>query len=245
MCRIAARGLTFAHAAAPLLAGIDLEIHAGRWLTVLGPNGCGKSTLLRLLLGLLRPAAGAVRYDGTPLARIGHRRRAEHAAFLSQTETPAFDFTVAELLRCGTPDAALIDDLRLAGLVDRRLATLSGGELRRVLLARTLSQRTPVVVIDEPTAGLDPYFQRDLLDRLADRRDRGVAVVAVLHDLQLAADYSDDLCVLADGRVRASGPPAEVLTPRLLAEVYGVRVTVTTAGNAIDVRIHGACGGPQ
>ncbi|MEU8789113.1 ABC transporter ATP-binding protein [Streptomyces sp. NPDC048643] len=216
-----------------LLDDIRLAADSGTFVGLVGPNGSGKSTLLRCVYRALRPAGGVIRLNGEDLHAMDARAAARLLAALPQESSAEFDFTVAEVVgmgrlphrrRTAADDRAIcagaMDRTGVAHLADRGFLALSGGEKQRVLIARALAQRPQVLVLDEPTNHLDIAHQ---LDVLALVRDSGPTVLAALHDLNLAAAHCDVLYVIADGRIVASGPPLEVLRPKLLAEVFGVR----------------------
>ncbi|MFO7779900.1 MAG: heme ABC transporter ATP-binding protein [Nitriliruptoraceae bacterium] len=224
-----------------LVDEVSLNIRPGRLHAVVGPNGAGKTTLLRLLTGDLEPDSGEVRLGDRPLQQWRPREAARTRAVLSQQVVLQFAFTVTQVVEMGrapyrdrdAPDevaravAEALEATDITHLADRSYPTLSGGERRRADLARVLAQRTPVVLLDEPTAALDVHHQDLVLTiarHLAD--DRGCAVVAVLHDLNLAAAYADRIAVLADGRLRVDAPPSEALEAGLLSEVYRHRMVV-------------------
>lgn len=216
----------------------------GEWVGLIGANGAGKSSLLRAVAGLV-PHGGGIRIGAESLAALSRRDRARRVAYLpQQPEMPAsmsvFDYTLLgrtpHIPRFGVESVGdrrvcreLLDRLDLAEWADRHLATLSGGEVQRVVLARMLAQEAPVLLLDEPTSALDLGRRVDaleLVDRL--RRERGLTVVSAVHDLTLAGQFADRLVLLAAGRVVASGPPAQVLTEPLLSATFGVRVRVVT-----------------
>ncbi len=221
---------------AHLLRDISLRADSGRFVGIVGPNGSGKSTLLRCVYRALRPTGGAIRLDGDDLLAMSPRDSARRLAALPQEAVAEFDFTVAEVVAMGRlPHQGAVagesdDDRRActaalegvgAGhLADRGFLTLSGGERQRVLIARALAQQPQVLVLDEPTNHLDIAQQLDLLALV---RTGGPTVLAALHDLNLAALHCDLLHVLDGGRIVASGAPHDVLTPGLLADVFGVR----------------------
>ncbi len=219
-----------------LLHDLTLRADSGGLVGLVGPNGSGKSTLLRCVYRALRPAAGAVRLDGADLHAMDARTGARLLAALPQEAGTEFDFTVAEVVamgrlphqrgsgRASAADTAVCERalarVGAAHLADRGFLSLSGGEKQRVLIARALAQEPKVLVLDEPTNHLDIAQQ---LEVLALVRDSRLTVLTALHDLNLAAVHCDALHVIAEGRIVASGPPYEVLTPELLAEVFGVR----------------------
>ncbi|MCC6731202.1 MAG: heme ABC transporter ATP-binding protein [Chthonomonadales bacterium] len=240
--RIVAHGLVAGYGAEPVLGGVSLRLEPGELVGLVGPNGAGKSTLLRALTGALRPSSGTVRIGEHPIETLGSRDVARLVAVVPQTEPRLFDFTVREMVLMGRNPhrrrggdteedyAAVARALAAADILhiaDRPVTALSGGEHRRVLIARALAQATPIVLLDEPTAHLDLVHQVDLLSvlrRLVDTE--GTAVLAALHDLNLAADYCDRLLLIAHGRIAADGRPEEVLTPALLEASYGAPVQV-------------------
>lgn len=245
---IQAESVTYEAGGRRLVGPVSLAVEAGRFLVIAGPNGAGKSTLLRLLTGEVAPAAGQVLYGSQPVGRIPPWRLAGMRAVLPQSSRLAFPFRVGEVARIGLDgvgrglsrrerEAIVGRALAAADLVslsDRAYQTLSGGEQQRAQFARVLCQleagRTiapaQVLFLDEPIASLDLRHQLALLDVAASRARQGLAVVAVLHDLNLAAAYADTLVVMQDGRIAESGPPAAVLTDHLLAEVFGVGLSV-------------------
>ena len=241
-----ARDVRLAYGKRTAVDGVSLTIAAGSCVALVGPNGSGKSTLLRGLARLLRPAGGAVLLDGRRLADWPARALARRLALLpQQPESPA-DLTVEQLVALGrhphqaflglasaADRAAVREALALADLTDladRRLAALSGGERQRAWIALTLAQQPDLLLLDEPTSFLDVAHALALLE-LVHRlnRERGLTVVMALHDLAQAARFSDRLIVLRGGRLVADGPPAAVLTPALLAEVFAVEAEVLTS----------------
>ncbi|MCB5911407.1 ABC transporter ATP-binding protein [Streptomyces pinistramenti] len=219
-----------------LVHDIALTAGSGRLIGLVGPNGSGKSTLLRCVYRALRPAAGTVRLDGDDLHAMTAKEGARLLAALPQEAAGTFDFTVAEVVamgrlphqhgsgRPGATDngicARALDRVGAAHLAGRGFLSLSGGEKQRVLIARALAQEPQVLVLDEPTNHLDIAQQ---LEVLALVRDSRLTVLTALHDLNLAAVHCDELYVIDGGRIVASGPPHDVLTPDLLAEVFAVR----------------------
>lgn len=216
----------------PVLSGIDLTINEGEFVGLLGPNGAGKTTLLRATLGLL-PHQGA-----SSLAALPSHERARKAAFMPQGREIAWPVLVERLVALGrTPfgdDRAgssaverAIAALELQPLRHRPATQLSGGEQARALIARMLAQDTPLLIADEPIAGLDPAAQIKVMKTFAGITAEGRAVLASLHNLGLAARYCSRLMLIAEGGVAADGPPAEVLTPANLARVFGITAHVT------------------
>ncbi|NGO70460.1 heme ABC transporter ATP-binding protein [Streptomyces boncukensis] len=229
-----ARDVSVRLGARTVVHGANLTVRPGEVLALVGPNGAGKSTLLAALAGDLPLIAGELRVADRPLSSWTPRELATLRAVLPQSTTLAFPFTVEEVVRmgrtpwAGTPaedgdEAAVADALRATeadGFAARPFSALSGGERARVALARVLAQRTPLLLLDEPTAALDLRHQELVLRLCRDRAASGAGVAVVLHDLGLAAAYADRVAVLHEGRVAACGPPAEVLEAELLTRVY-------------------------
>ncbi|MFF9015222.1 ABC transporter ATP-binding protein [Streptomyces sp. NPDC014870] len=217
----------------------DLTARPGETIGLVGPNGSGKSTLLRCVYGTLTPTAGRVLLDGDDLSALGPKARARRIGVVPQDSSTEFELTVQELVALGRSPhkrfwegdtaadgaraEAALARVGIAELADRPYPTLSGGERQRALVARALVQDPALLVLDEPTNHLDIRYQLEVL-RLV--RDLGTTNLLALHDLNLAAAYCDRLYVLQRGRVVAEGPPTEVLTPALLATVYGVEAEV-------------------
>ena len=247
MSRIEAVGIRAGYREREVLHGVDIAGRDGEVVALVGPNGAGKSTVLRVLAGLLRPSAGEVRIDGRRIAGLTRSEVGRLVAVVPQVFETLFPFTVREVVALGrtsrvgllgifdAEDARAveraIDDLALRDLADRRIDRLSGGERQRAVLAMALAQESEVLLLDEPTAHLDPAHQRATLEHTAQiARDRGLAVVAVLHDLNLASALASRVVVLRDGLVVRDGDPREVLTPALVAEVFGAGLSVVMHG---------------
>jgi iron complex transport system ATP-binding protein len=237
----------------PVLSGVTLNVAPGEFVGLIGPNGCGKTTLLRVIGGVLAPSAGRVLMRGVELSRIGRRELARTMACLPQDVQLDVPFTVREVALMGRSphlrgarwethaDHEIADRaMRLADaaeLADRPITEISRGERQRAFIAMCLAQEPELLLLDEPTNHLDVGHQLSTLDliRQLNRRD-GLTVVAVLHDLNLAAEYCDRLVVLHQGRVGAEGPPREVVTSEMVARVYGAAVTV--ADNPVSRQPH-------
>ncbi|MGQ4515698.1 ATP-binding cassette domain-containing protein [Streptomyces sp. DW26H14] len=224
-----------------LIDGIDLTVAPGETVGLVGPNGSGKTTLLRCVYGTLRPTGGRALLDGDDLAALTPKARARRVATVPQDGHLDVELTVREVVAMGrsphkrfwegdtAADAALADEalarVGVGDLARRAFPSLSGGERQRALVARALVQQPSLLVLDEPTNHLDIRHQLAVLGLVA--RESAATCLLALHDLNLAAYYCDRVYVLRAGRVVAAGPPAEVFTPALLAEVYGVAATVT------------------
>ncbi|MFF3244694.1 ABC transporter ATP-binding protein [Streptomyces sp. NPDC002870] len=234
--RIDINDLTVEVAGARLVRDVTLRVGGGQLVGLVGPNGSGKSSLLRCVYRALRPTAGTVRLGGEDLHAMSAREGARRLAALPQESVAEFDFTVAEVVAMGrlphqsaaartTAEDRRACEAALARvgadhLADRGFLTLSGGEKQRVLIARALAQQPQVLVLDEPTNHLDIAQQLEVLSLV---RGSQLTVLTALHDLNLAAVHCDLLYVIEHGRIVASGAPYDVLTPELLAEVFGVR----------------------
>ena len=226
-----------------LIRNVDLRASAGRIVAIVGPNGAGKSTLLKVLAGELRPSTGLVMLDGVPISELSAGELAERRAVMPQSTELAFPFTVKEVVGLGRSvpgfanvgldrDAAVTDAMRCADitpLANRTYTTLSGGERQRVHLARAICQLEAapnkevlrVLLLDEPTASLDIAHQILILDEARRMANSRTVVIAVLHDLNLASTYADQVVLMSDGRIVASGPAKRVLTDALLSDVFG------------------------
>ena len=232
---IDARGIDWSAAGRLIVNGVDCHVEPGSLVGVIGPNGSGKSSFLRCLAGLRTADDGVVLVQGDTLASLGRREVARRLAFLDQETTGDLPLTVLEVVMLGrTPHKGLFDRdddrdraiaaralaaTELTGFEDRAWTTLSGGERQRARIARAIAQEPSILLLDEPTNHLDVSHQLQVL-RLV--RGLGLACLAALHDLNLATMFCDSLIVLHEGRVVATGQPAEVLTAALVRDVYGV-----------------------
>ncbi|MFN3602494.1 MAG: heme ABC transporter ATP-binding protein [Dietzia sp.] len=237
---LSAEGVTVRIGGRVLLDAVDLDVYAGEVLALVGPNGAGKSTLLGVVAGDIDPDSGRTLLDDTDLRRWRLGDLARRRALLTQANSVAFPFTVREIVAMGrAPWAALPegdDDEEIieesltatdtSHLQSRTFPTLSGGEKARASLSRALAQRAGVLLLDEPTAAVDLRHQEIVLELARTVADDGGAVVVVLHDLELAAAWSDRLVMISDGRIRAEGPPEQILTAELVEEVYQQPVLV-------------------
>ncbi len=229
--------------AGEVLHGVSVGLADGGLVGILGPNGSGKTTLLKVLAGLLPPASGRVTLDGRELRKLTRRALARQIAVVPQETRLAFDYTCLEVVLMGRyphlgpfeleggDDVALAREALAAtgtiGLADRVFDTLSGGEKQRVVIASALAQAARVMLLDEPTASLDPGYQVEvaaLLRRL--NAERGVAMAVATHDLNLAAGLCRTLVLLRDGRVLAAGPTAQVLTKDAVRALYDLEADV-------------------
>lgn len=237
---IQAEGVCIQLGGKTIVEDIALQAKKGQFIGVIGPNGSGKSTFLKAVYRVLKPDSGWITLNGVCHNTLSHRETAQKMAVLTQHNYYNFDFTVLEVVLMGrTPhkktferdneiDYAIVNEalekVEMLAFKERIFSTLSGGEQQRILLARALAQQTDSLILDEPTNHLDIKHQLQIIT-LA--KKLGVTVIAALHDLNIAAAYSDYLYVLKDGCVVAKGEPERVLTPSLIHEVYDVRAKVT------------------
>lgn len=230
---------------------VSCSVRRGEWLAVVGPNGAGKTSLLLALAGLLE-SEGRIEFHGSTLTSMAVKQRARVVALVPQTPVipPAMTVSAYVLLgrtahlanfgREGQNDLDVVGNvlhrLGLESMHDRPLTTLSGGERQRACIARALVQQADVLLLDEPTVGLDLRHQLDVLDLIDElRTERALTVVSTLHDLTLAAQYADQLLLLDSGKVAVSGTPDEVLTDAHLERHYGSRVRVIRDGDNVIV----------
>jgi len=227
-----------------IVQDISFALEAGEWLSILGANGCGKSTLLRLLSRILPPQRGAIFLDGKAIHTQPTQAIAQTLALLPQQQTIPPGLTVWQLVSLGRMphqpwwrwdlDASDRQQVALAlastGLTsysDRPVEQLSGGERQRAFLALALAQSPQVLLLDEPTTYLDLHYQLELLELLKHlNQQKGIAIITVLHDVNLAARFSDRLALLKDGQLRYLGTPDTVLTPTTLAEIFAIEAAI-------------------
>ncbi len=232
---LVAKGISFSYRE-PLLRGVDLRLESGQCVALLGANGAGKTTLLRLLGGLLQPDAGGVWLDGDPIQSLPAQRRARRVGYLPQRIPSAPGFAVYEIVMMGLyallpahgwesarewlAVGRALRRVGAQGLLRRPFDELSGGEQRRILLARALVAEPGLLLLDEPFAALDPGFELELEDTLVKLKRQGVAMVIATHRLSLVRTIADRVVVLRAGRVLAEGPPQTVLTAEVLDATY-------------------------
>ncbi len=240
---IQARGLSAAYGSTRALNGLDSTVAAGEILVLLGENGSGKSTFLKLVARILEPSGGELLLDGRSLSGLPRRETARRIAYVPQSVDLVFPIRCLDLVLQGrapygrsfAADSAADRERAQAAmracdveiLAQRDASALSGGEKRRVFLARALAQEAAIWLLDEPTAGLDPRHRLQFLETLLKiHGERGTTVLFVTHDIDLAAELGDRVLLLARGRALAEGTPEEVLTPAHLADAFGVRFEV-------------------
>jgi iron complex transport system ATP-binding protein len=240
--RLTAQDLTLCYGDRVVSTRLSLDVPDRAFTAVVGPNACGKSTLLRAFVRLLRPAGGAVRLDGREVGSYSGKGLARELAFLPQDPVAPEDVRVRQLVARGRfphqsllsswseeDESAVAEAMTAAGvleLADRPVQELSGGQRQRVWVALVLAQRTPYLLLDEPTSFLDIAHQYQLLSLLARLRDEGRTVIAVLHDVNQACRYADHLVALRDGRIVAEGAPADIVDAALIKEVFDLPCVV-------------------
>jgi iron complex transport system ATP-binding protein len=245
-----ARTVSLTVGGATLVDAVDLRVHAGEMIAIVGPNGAGKSTLLRLLSGDLRPSRGGIDLKQRDLDFYPPRQLAQHRAMLSQHVNVSFPFTVEEIVAMGAGDGpraaagrlveAALHEVGLAGFRRRQLPTLSGGEQQRAHFARVLVQLAcgealngpGLLLLDEPTSSLDLRHQIELVETAKRRAQTGTAVIAILHDLNLAMRFADRIVLLHQGRIAIDGDRAKAMTAETIRRIFEVDV-------AIDYTDHG------
>ena len=240
---LAGCGLSCGYGGRPVFNKVSLSLPKGKVSVIIGGNGCGKSTLLKTLARLLDPVGGSVVLDGRDVHRMPTKELARTLGLLPQSPLVPEGIRVSDLVARGRyPHRSLLqplqrEDLRIvaesldmvgiASLADRVVDELSGGQRQRVWIAMALAQQTDILLLDEPTTYLDVAYQLDILDTLRRiNRERGVTIAMVLHDINMAARYADHVYALADGTIVAEGAPHEVVTPSVLAKVFGLECAI-------------------
>ena len=231
-----------------ILKDVSLEINEGEIVSVIGPNGAGKSTLLNVLTGDINPDSGEIFYDNKQLKQISIQERAFTRSVMSQMQTLVFNFSVKDVIEMGWLQRGNSDfsnnfsmafenvtkECNVHNLIHRKFNSLSGGEQRRVHFARTLlqlwrpseSNDPRYLLLDEPTANLDLYFEIKLMEIIKKKAVNNVGVFLILHDLNLAAKFSDKIALINKGKIVSYGTPREVLKPNILEEIYNLKMDV-------------------
>ena len=241
--RLRGENLTLGYGKKIIARDLSVTIPDGHFTAIIGPNGCGKSTLLRTLSRLMTPVEGSVFLDGEQIQRFASKEVARRIGLLAQNATTPGDITVQELVARGRyphqplftrwrkeDDEAVNRAMQATGITDLALQsvdTLSGGQRQRTWIAMVLAQETSIMLLDEPTTWLDISHQIDLLELLSElNRTQGYTLAAVLHDLNQACRYATHLIALRDGEIVAQGAPKEIVTPDLIARIYGMRCMI-------------------
>lgn len=245
MSIIKIENLHFSYGNRKILKGIDLEISEKKITGILGPNGCGKTTLLKNILGYFKGEQGNIFLDGKESRKFSQKEKAKLISFVPQKSQLMSAMTVEEFTLMGRlphlnnswdgyskSDMEItkkyLAELDLEKFTERKAVTLSGGEFQRVLLARALTQETKIILLDEPTSALDLNHALDLMEKVRENvKEKGITAAAVLHDLNLAAMFCDELIMLKEGKVCCKGTPQKVLTKENLKKVYDLDCTVS------------------
>lgn len=256
--QLRAEGVTLNYDQRMVARDLDVRIPPGEFTVIVGPNACGKSTLLRALARILKPRAGSVYLDGALISSYSSKEVARRLGLLPQSASAPSGITVADLVARGRyphqrllrqwshqDEAAVAEAMVLTGVADlagRLVDELSGGQRQRVWLALVLAQQTPILLLDEPTTFLDIAHQVEVLDLCADLHEQqGRTLVAVLHDLNHACRYGTHLIAMRDGTIVAEGHPADIVTPELVREVFGLPCRVIAdpeAGTPLVIPVH-------
>jgi len=259
--RLEARALAASYGKSPALRGLDASFPAGEIVALLGENGSGKSTLLKVFARIVPPSSGEALLDGRPLSTLARRETARRIAYVPQSDELVFPIRSLDLVLQGraprsrgfsadSPEdrRAAFDAMAacdVAHLAGRDASALSGGERRRVFLARALAQEADIWLLDEPTSGLDPRHRFDFLGvLLREHRTRGTTVILVTHEISLAAELAGRIVVLVEGRAVVSGRPSETLTPEIIRRAFGVEARVEQVAGRPSVTL-ASPGGPR
>ena len=234
--------LTFAYDQAKVLDNISFELGSGQLTAVLGPNGAGKSTLFKCLLGLLKGYEGEILLDGSDIRHLDRRKMAVLAAYVPQSESPVFNYTVLDTVMMGT--AGMLSPLRMPGkeqketagqaveflgiehLADRGIQDISGGERQLVFLARAIAQKAKILIMDEPTANLDYGNQQLVLRHVRKMAEQGYTILMSTHNPEHALQYASQVLAIKDHTILAQGSTEKLLTEELIREIYGLEVRV-------------------
>lgn len=234
------KDLNVSYGQTQVLQEIGLSAIEGEFIGIIGPNGSGKTTLLKTITKALNPTSGTILIDGTNIEEMGSNEIAKKVAVVSQVVSINFEFTVEDIVLMGRnpyiKSSESIEDIKIANdmmkktnilhLKNRLITQLSGGELQRVIIARALTQMPNILLLDEPTSHLDITNQIDILNLVKKSSTKGVVVIAVMHDLNLAAYYCDKICLLRDGCIISIGTPKQVLTPLNIEVAFNLPIEV-------------------
>lgn len=228
-----------------IIKGISLNFEKGKFYGILGPNGSGKTTFLDLILGFIKKKQGNIAFYNEDLDSLSKKKLATLTAYVPQNFNIAFEFKVKEILEMGryphkgkskNNDLKLInkivEELQLQDLLDKSVTDLSGGERQRVIIGKALIQNTPILVLDESTSNLDPYYTHEILNRIKKKvKDDNLTVISVFHDFSLVSLYCDEVVFIKNGLVSASGKTKDILTPDIILDVFNVKSNVIENGN--------------
>ncbi|NOZ88201.1 MAG: ABC transporter ATP-binding protein [Deltaproteobacteria bacterium] len=254
-----ARGIFFEYNGNKVLAAVRASVEKGGVVSIVGPNGAGKTTLLKCISGILKPTLGTVHLDGRDALGMPRREIAKQLAYMPQSMFFRFPGTVFDTILSGRRPyfawrpslkdlekvETIIEEMELSELSMRDMDQLSSGQVQKVLLARTMIQDTRYLLLDEPNSGLDLRHQMELLETVAAlAKGKGIGVMMAMHDLNLAARFSDRIILLHHGKIFSAGVPAEIVTPAKIRDVYGVESIVTRDNGYLNVQVL-CCSGEQ
>lgn len=256
MASLEVKGLGFSYGNHQVLTDISFRASSGDFVAVLGPNGVGKSTMFKCVLGFLQKYDGTILIDGTDARQFSRKELAQHVAYIPQSSSQVFDYSVLELVLMGsagrvgffkTPGAEeegrameILESLGIAYLAHQGCGQISGGEYQLVLLARALLQNASILVMDEPTANLDYGNQYRVMNRIAGLSEREFIVMMASHDPNQVLQHATRALIVDHGCVQADGVPAEVMTAQQLSELYGIdvhRLGIDDEGNRVEICI--------
>ncbi len=242
-----AKGVTFSYGKKPVLDNLDFDVAKGDFIGLIGPNGSGKTTLLKLLMHILSPSKGKVLLEGRAMREMKRREISQKIAFVPQEENTNFVFSALEIVLMGR--SPYLKGFQMEGDYDievtkkamsitdcwqfkeRDILTLSGGERKRVFIARALAQEPEIILMDEPTTHLDINHQVEIMEKMRELNEAGLTIIMVSHDINLASSFCTRLAVLKDGKIITSGKPEEIVNSKLLESVYGCRLKVFSKDN--------------
>jgi iron complex transport system ATP-binding protein len=243
--------LSFDYNAATVFQNISIKVERSRVLSIVGPNGTGKTTFLKCLTGILKAKRGKVLIEGRHARRMTHKQLATYLGYVPQNIPVRFPANVFETILAGRRPhiswrpsnkdldrtAEIIEEMNLTDLAMRDMARLSGGQAQKVLLARALAQDTPYLILDEPTSSLDLRHQLEILETISGlAKNKGLGVMMAMHDLNLAARFSDVIMMLHQGKIFCSGKPSAVITPENISQVYGVDAAVRQENGYLQIQ---------
>ena len=254
--KIEINSISFSYADKPVLQNISFQVSQGKIVCIVGPNGSGKSTLIKCLASLLKIQSGSILFDDVASTRFRPAELAKHIGYMSQTATLCFSTTVFETVLMGRRPysswysdkkdihivADILKKMNLEEHALQNLHCLSGGQQQRVFIARALAQEPKVLLLDEPTSALDIAHQMDTMDIVRNLvQTKKISVVLILHDLNLAARYADQIVMLFEGKVHAQGTPKEVFTSDNMETVYGVTASIKKDNSIVSILPVGRC----